>query len=139
MIHVERLLCSQGWSAEPWQVQQRMKSMTLTSLPLVVVPAVFELPDLPQWTTVCPHSFIASKRVIPQGQLYVVLGISLYAVLSSHHIIRIAYFLNSSAKLQVCSAASYEAHVCLGYFVCSAGLWAYNTPEHTCKGCKQIP
>ena len=57
MLDHPQCFCSQEWSAEQWQVQQRMKNMTLTSLPLEVAPVVSELPDLPQWTMVRPHSF----------------------------------------------------------------------------------
>ena len=55
MLDHSQFFCSQEWPTEQWQVQQRMKHMTLTSLPLEVVPVVSELPDSPQWTTVRPH------------------------------------------------------------------------------------
>ena len=57
VLDPSQCFCSQAWPAERWQVQQRMKNMTLTSLPLEVVLVVSELPDSPRWTTVRPHCF----------------------------------------------------------------------------------
>jgi len=53
VLDPSQCFCSQEWPAEQWQVQQRMRSMTLTSLPLEVVLVVSELPDLPQQIMVC--------------------------------------------------------------------------------------